>query len=383
MKRNLYILYAIALLQGMVFYGPIATLYRQAQGVSVLEITVIESISLALGILLEIPWGVLADRIGYRRTMIVCSGLYFISKIVFWMADGFAGFLLERIMLSVVLAGLSGVDSSILYLSCQGRDSQKAFGIYSGMSMVGLLMAAGVFSLFVEGDYSLAGLLTVISYGLAALLPLGLTEVKERAAESARPEPFCMTLQSLLRNRSFLLFLVGVAFLSETHQTITVFLNQLQYARCGMSNAAMGVLYVVATLLGLLGVYSAAVTNRLGPGRSFLLFCSLAAVSCFALAVTAQPLPSCFGILLLRTSDTLFQPFQSEIQNRQVKTANRATALSAYAVLISCVAIGTNLIFGALADRSLPAAFLFGGTLCVLGMAFFLVWYRIAGGSAS
>ena len=57
MKKNLYIMYAMALLQGMVFYSPIATLYRQAQGVTVFQITVIESISLALGILLEIPWG--------------------------------------------------------------------------------------------------------------------------------------------------------------------------------------------------------------------------------------------------------------------------------------------------------------------------------------
>lgn len=179
MKKNLYILYGIALLQGMVFYGPIATLYRQAQGISVLEITIIESISLALGILLEVPWGVLADRIGYRRTMIFCSGLYFISKIVFWQANGFADFLLERVMLSVVLAGFSGVDSSILYLSCQGLDSQKAFGIYNSMSMVGLLLAAGVFSLLIQDNYSLAGFLTVISYGLAALLSLGLTEVKE------------------------------------------------------------------------------------------------------------------------------------------------------------------------------------------------------------
>ena len=31
MKKNLYILYGMALLQGMVFYGPIATLYRQAR----------------------------------------------------------------------------------------------------------------------------------------------------------------------------------------------------------------------------------------------------------------------------------------------------------------------------------------------------------------
>lgn len=98
MRKNRYLLYAIALLQGMVFYGPIATLYRQAQGVTILQITLIESISLALGILLEVPWGIIADRIGYRRTMIFCSGLYFLPKLVFWQADGFAGFLLERIL---------------------------------------------------------------------------------------------------------------------------------------------------------------------------------------------------------------------------------------------------------------------------------------------
>lgn len=383
MKKNLYILYGVALLQGMVFYGPIATLYRQAQGVSVLEITIIESISLALGILLEIPWGVLADRIGYRKTMIFCSGLYFISKIVFWRANGFADFLLERVMLSVVLAGFSGVDSSILYLSCQGKDSQKAFGIYNSMSMGGLLMATGVFSLLIQDNYSLAGFLTVISYGLAALLSLGLTEVKKTTVEAVRPEPFRTTLQSTLHNRTFLLFLVGVAFLSETHQTITVFLNQLQYIRCGMSNTAMGILYIVATLLGLLGVYSAAVTNRLGTKQSFFLFCGLAVVSCLILAVTAQAFPSVLGILILRFSNTLFQPFQSEIQNWQIQTDNRATALSIHSMFISCIAIGTNLVFGALSYWSLPAAFFFGGSICILGLIFFLIWCRRSGQAAS
>ena len=45
MKRNIYLLYGISLLQGMVFYGPISTLYRQAQGVGIFEILLIESIS--------------------------------------------------------------------------------------------------------------------------------------------------------------------------------------------------------------------------------------------------------------------------------------------------------------------------------------------------
>lgn len=65
MKKNIQLMYAAALLHGMVFYGPVATLYRQTQGVSIFQITLIESISLILCLLCEIPWGIAADRIGY------------------------------------------------------------------------------------------------------------------------------------------------------------------------------------------------------------------------------------------------------------------------------------------------------------------------------
>lgn len=46
--KNRYLLYAISFLQGMVFYGPVATLYRQARGVGLFEIALMESISLGL-----------------------------------------------------------------------------------------------------------------------------------------------------------------------------------------------------------------------------------------------------------------------------------------------------------------------------------------------
>lgn len=288
MKKNIYLMYAIAFLQGMVFYGPIATLYRQAQGVSIFQITLMEGISLALCIALEIPWGMAADKIGYRRTMILCCGLYFISKIVFWRASGFGGFFAERILLGIVQSGLSGVDSSILYLSCQGKDSQKVFGIYHSLGMGGLLAAAAVFSLVVKDNYPLAGFLTAVSYGTSAVLSFFLEEVREGNAGRARAEAFGATCKTVLKDRSLLLFLTAVAFLSETHQTITVFLNQLQYSRCGMGNAAMGFVYCAATVLGLCGVWSFAVTRKIGVRHSFWLFGGTAAAACLALALTRQ-----------------------------------------------------------------------------------------------
>lgn len=357
-------MYAIALLQGMVFYGPVATLYRQARGITVFQITLIEGISLALAILLEIPWGVAADRIGYKKTMVFCCGLYFVSKIVFWKADDFSDFLIERIMLSVVEAGVSGVDSSIIYLSCEGKDSGKAFGIYNSMGMAGLLIAAGVFSLLVQDRYSLAGFLTAVSYGIAVFLSAGLVEVRYRKTERTRSEPFTAILKQTLHNRTLLLFLAAVALLSETHQTITVFLNQLQYERCGMHSASIGLVYIAAAMPGLLGGYSSAVAKRAGERKAVLLFGVLSVLSCLTLALTSCAVPSVMGVMMLRISNTLFQPIQIEIQNRQIRTAHRATALSINSMFVNCIAIGTNLVFGALSDWNLSWAFLFGAGIC-------------------
>lgn len=178
--------------------------------------------------------------------MIFCSTLYFISKIIFWQVTGFWGFLAERIMLSVVLAGYSGVDSSIIYLSCEETDRQKTFGLYSCMRMAGLLIAAAVFSIFVGDDYWLDDLLTVISYGLAMVFSFGLPEVRQTDAEETEAKPFRESFRQILSNHMLLLFLVGVALLSKAHQTITVFLDQLQFERCGLGDSMIGLVYIVA-----------------------------------------------------------------------------------------------------------------------------------------
>ena len=83
-KKNIVLLCLITFLQGMVFYAAVATLYRQAAGLSVFAITAIEGISVGLSLLLEVPWGRIADRIGYRRTLIVCNALFVVTKIIFW-----------------------------------------------------------------------------------------------------------------------------------------------------------------------------------------------------------------------------------------------------------------------------------------------------------
>lgn len=367
-KRNIALLYGISLLQGMVFYGPISTLYRQVQGVSIFQILLIESISYALCIVLEVPWGVVADRIGYKRTMLICCWLYFLSKIVFWQSTDFAGFLAERVLLSVVITGLSGVDTSILYLCAGPQESQHVFGVYNSLGEAGLLGAAAVFTLFVGDDYRLAALLTVFSYGAAALLSLGLTEVRPAPAERAAREPFRATLRASLAAPGLAALLVASGLLTEVHQTVTVFLNQLQYERCGMTSTAIGAVYIVTSLLGLCGAFSARFTGAAGPRRAVRLLCLAPALGCLVLMATDRAALSVGCVWLLRVSDSLFQPYRLRLQNAMVRTGNRATALSIHAMVVDTVSIVTNLAFGALAEWDLRAALAFGAVAAVTAL---------------
>lgn len=376
MKRNLYLMYAMALLQGMVFYGPVATLYRQSAGLTIFHITVIESISLVLTLLLELPWGYAADRMGYRRTMIFCSGLFLASKVVFWQAEGFSGFLLERVLLSVVGAGLSGVEASVLYLSCPEAQSQQVFGRYQTCQQAGLLFAAVVYGMWIGSDYRLAALLTVVSYAAAAALSFGLTEVKGGAQRPITLKRAAATLQSTLENRRLMWLILGVALVEVVHSTITVFTNQMKYTQVGMSTGAIAAVYIVMTVCGMTGGWSAPLTRRFGAKGFGLALMAGGAVCCLWLAWAKTPLAAVLGVLGLRVCFSLLQPLQNTLQNQYIQEPDRATALSAAGLLMDLLAVFAEVLFGKAADMDLNMSMLLGALLCGLGAAMYWISWQ-------
>lgn len=325
-KQNIYIMYAIALLQGMVFYAPVATLYRQMAGLTLTQIAMIESVFLVFSLAMELPWGIAADRIGYRKTMIFSCCLYFLSKVIFWQADSFEDFLVERLMLGVVLAGFSGVDSSILYLSCKEGNSQNVFDCYNAFGTAGLLFSAWFYTIFIGTNYRMAAWMTVISYGAAALLSWGITEVYERESNQKQSvRLFLSMLWKTLKNRRFLLFLVGFSFYSEAVQMVTVWLNQNQYLKCGMSETDIGWVYIAVTVITLVSIFSKQVTDAAGRIRFPVIVFITAMVLNLILADTYSPFVSFGCIAVLAAADSLLRPLISELLNQHVEVNDRAT----------------------------------------------------------
>ena len=366
-------MYASSLLQGMVFFGPIATLYRQARGISIVQLSIIEAVCLILAIALEIPWGIVADRIGYKRTLVVCALLGVVSKILFWQARSFAMFLSERIILAVVMAGTSGVDAAYLSSYTSDGERQKVFGRYEACSMVGLLAASVIFATYVKDRYDLSAFLTVLSYTGALffvlLAPKTTAPVRDKAVGDLKSRSLSVRLREVRAAfagaKAFLPVLLSFVLLAGVNQTITVFLVQLKYVQIGMSDRLMGVAYILVTLSAMAGSWLSHRGCRMAGERSLQLYTSVAALcSCLILASACSlPVAVIAAVCLLRLSASMQVPLRMEMENRFSPLAIRATVLSCYAVIRDGAEIGTSLAFGALADIQVRYA-LFAGAIC-------------------
>ena len=226
-----------AFFSGMVFYAPVATLYRQNRGITVWQMSIIESITLVLMMALELPWGYVADRIGYKRTLSLSFLFLFVSKIVFFGANSFSLFLVERLLLAIAFSAQSGVD--IAYLHRCGA-SHRQLAQYQGSLFLGLVVVALVFPLFSE-VYSQSALFTIISHFLALSVILFLPRENQKEGDFSHPKPSIVgTIETLVKNRMLLTYIGGSTVLFGLNQVVTLLLAQLCYVRVGIPLALFG-----------------------------------------------------------------------------------------------------------------------------------------------
>lgn len=374
----MYVMFAIVFLQGFVFYGPIATVYRQARGLSMYQIFVIESIALVLMLLLEIPWGWFADRFGYKRTIVISNLIFFLSKIIFFKAFSFEMFLLERVFLSIAISGLSGCDVALLYSSIDKEESEKVFGRYSAFSTAGFLLASFITTFIITSPITKVSMdrtsfLTIIPYGMAVVISLFIKDIEINKEEKVNVR---RSLNTALKNKQIILLVLSFALVREVFQAITVFLNQVQYFRSGIDIKYFGILIVVIQIVRLVSAKSYKISNKFGKVRSIQSLFILITISCGILIFTTNPIFSVLCIMFISISMSLVEPMYVDIQNKSIYTGDRATILSIYAMIGDVLAAVINPSIGRAADISVINAFIVCVIISILACILLYIYGR-------
>lgn len=354
-SRNYKLLVALSALQGFVFYAPVATVYRQAYGLSLSGLFLIESISWILTIILEVPFGAFADRFGCRRTVVLGSVAFFASKVIFSAAYGFTLFLLERVVLSVSLAALSGANETLLSLSIDEDDAEGRFGLWNASGRAAVLAASLLAPLLYSVSLRLTAYATSVAYGLAMVASFFLEEPAEGSRRSGAVSFAALgaAFRSLASDRSLLAFLMAMAVSGEAAQASTVFLSQPLYVRAGIGSGWYGLLYAFLQGSALSAAFAGRVSRRLGRRRALR---ALLAVQCGCAAVLAavsSPFWTFAALALTSAAAALIRPISTVVQLGRIRIPERATALSLNAMVQELVGACVNAAAGCVVEKSL------------------------------
>jgi hypothetical protein len=125
---------------------PIATLslfITHDLGLTLADVFVLQAAFGFVVALLEVPSGYLADRVGYRITMVIGAVLGAAGWVVYCFTEGFLGALAAEMTMAIGVSLISGTDSAMLYESLRGLGRQHEFGTWFSRMRAGGSAAEG------------------------------------------------------------------------------------------------------------------------------------------------------------------------------------------------------------------------------------------------
>ncbi len=359
--------YLSAFLESLCFYAPVASLYRLEYGVSVFQITLIESVCFILSLLLEMPWGFVTARVGYKKTLLAAGALEVLAAVLFWRARGFGMFLAQRCVLAAAISGFSGCDVAYLCRLAGREQEHRVVGGYNAVGYGGLVAVGLLFPLARPLGYRGLAFLALAGTLGSVLLRLALPEIGAEPQDTLGLKEQAAALKKvLLGNRPFLAFVLCGAVLTEVEHTFTVFFASPAWAAAGISEQWYGLLNLALNLTGLAaGLCSARLARRAGPGRAVALCWALALGCCCALALGAGAAALLLALPLLRLAAESYRPFEQVFKNARTGCAGRAVALSAYNMAASVTGAAVGPLLGAGTGEGLQKGFAMGVCLLV------------------
>lgn len=360
------------------FYLHISTLFLQQQrGLSLLQISTIESAVVGTIFLAEVPTGIIADRIGRKWTLVMWSLFLMIGELMFLFSETYPQFLLMSLFIGIGHAFGSGARDALVYdsLPAENREAQmqRVIGRINSWGQLAFFFSPILGGLIV-GDLPLervqaAIALTAGALAVGTLLALTLRE-PETEWQAERPNTLAIFRSGLaeLRGSAVLRRITLISVLTTPFTGLLIITLAPPYLeQHGVSPFAIGMALSMGSLLAAFTQrYAYRVEAWLGAGRGLMLLLLLPGVSYLLLALIAGPVAAWLVTVWMYATSDMRAPLLSAYQNAHISSRSRATTLSLMSMFISLFAAVMGPLYAALGTYSLPLAFVVMGGVIVL-----------------
>ncbi|MCY3779194.1 MAG: MFS transporter [Chloroflexi bacterium] len=348
-----------------------------ARGLTLVQISLIESIVIGTIFLMEVPTGILADRVGRKWSIFCSTFLLMCAEFIFIFARTFEWYVIIALLTGTGFAFASGAIEALVYDSLpeKGREDamKRAMGRLGFYAQIAFVVAPIIGGLII-GEARTEDFIPAIALTVAALL-IGVIvclTLREPDLHTSEKKPGSVELfrdgVSLLRHHKRLRQLAMlVVFTAPFTGAIVTTLGPPYLVQNDVSPFAVGVALSLGSLL-------AAVTQRsaykfeewLGQARAIAVLILLPGALYWLFAAIVGPFASLLVVILIYGVNDMKAPLFSAYQNALIESKNRATVLSLISMFTSLfLALGLP-IYAALAEKSLEVTFVVMGAVILL-----------------
>lgn len=373
---NVEKLAVVTFFQNLYLYSHVGALYQQSRGLSLLQINSIWSIIVATIFLAEVPTGVIADKIGRKKSVVIALFLQFLGEFFYLFANNYFSFVLIAILAGIGYSFLSGANEALVYDSLPKIDREnlmkKAMGLIGGSYQLAFfiapLLGGLIISELVTNKFLLGIGLRATSVFLAFLISLTL---KEPEGEYKHKEESPLTIlkngiYQITRNKK-VQWIAAIAVLTTAFPNTLLNLYQPYFVKFGLNTSLpIGIalslggltaffiqknIYLIEKKLGRYGLFAITIF----PGLFYLLF-----------AVVTNILYLFPIFIFTYAFAEAKNPLISSYQNEQIDSKNRATTISLINMLIQFYVAIMGLILGWIANYSILTTFATIGIIVIL-----------------
>ncbi len=372
-ESNIWKLYVIKSLRWFLLVMPIIVLFFQENGLSMMEILLLQSI-FSIGIILfEIPSGYFSDVMGRKNTIIIACILGFIGFLIYSFSYGFIGFLIAELMLGLGSSFLSGTDSAIVYDSLIQIKKEKEY-----KKIEGRMLSIGNFSeaiaSFIGGFIALISLRTPFYFQAIALflsIPFAFTLIEPKRKKYKNKEGPIKEIIKIIKYSlhhhgevKWLIFYSG--FIGASTLTMT-WLIQPYLKLVGLPLAYFGIVWGIFNIsVGIFSLYAYKIEMKFGKKKSLVSLIFIAVIG-YILMGLFQSLWGILFIFLFYFVRGVSNPIFKDYVNRVISSDIRATVLSVKNLVVRFIFAIVGPFIGVLTDiYSLSFALLSSGGIFII-----------------
>lgn len=359
------------------FFVPFITPYLLNYNLSLAEIAGMQTMLLWAMLVMEIPTGILADKLGHRWSYTVALSLAAIGEGLFLFAHDYPTFLLIQFISGTGFAFASGSVSAIVYASLPDDERparmQRAWGRVGAANHAASLLAYSVGG-WIASDLSVKHMritlvLGMLGVGIAALLSLFL-HVHPPTEHTERPKSLKLmqTGWRSIRHNPDLLRLILFSLVTNTFGAYLLVFYQQYFLESAVSGIWFGLALGLGSLVAIGTQFHAwRLVTWFGSNRALLFVAVVPGLLYLAMAATRNPWLAVALFIVQWGATQMSGPLFAGLFNKHVADAARATSLSLIS-LISTIYVGAvGLGLGWMSGKSLTMTFLTIGCLALAG----------------